>query len=176
VSVPIVDDPLAEGSEDFMLLLSNAVDGVVVNAAAKATILDDEPSPCGAPVYDKATEQGLFLWRDCPSGLWHIRVTAGGASLTYQGGMVAGAAFPSVAGFSIEASDLLDYTTDPLRIDYRLIVSGAAQDGIDFAAPEGADVCLTPTGPAGMPIYVGAARSQASGPLLLRTMGACSPP
>ena len=42
---------------------------------------------CGQPAYDSATDAGVFIWKDCGTGEWSVRVTGGGSStgLSYQG-------------------------------------------------------------------------------------------
>ena len=175
LTVAIVDDTLAEGDETFSLNLSNPVNGVVLDPTATGTIIDDEVviSPCGKPVYDKATEQGVFVWQDCPGGGWHARMTAGNAPVTYQGSVIANQSFLSVTGFSIEGNDILDFTTDPAVISFLLGMSGAGQDGFDFTFLAGANACFGVDAPIGIPVYLGVGRTLMSVPFDLQTAGAC---
>ena len=78
VVVPIIDDGDSEGPETFVLNLSNPVNALITTASAAATIEDNEVDACGEPAIDKSSETGVFLWRDCPSNSWQMRVTAGG--------------------------------------------------------------------------------------------------
>jgi Calx-beta domain/ASPIC and UnbV/FG-GAP-like repeat len=173
--VTIVDDALVEGDETFTLTLSNPTNGVVVDPTATGTIMDDEVvvSPCGKPAYDKATEQGVFVWQDCPGGGWHARMTAGNAAVTYQGNVIADQNFGSVIGFSIEGNDFLDFTTDPSVISYQLGMSGSGQDGFDFTVPAGANVCFGVDAPPSVPVYAGAGRAMLTAPFDLSTLGVC---
>jgi len=173
IQVTIVDDPLAEGDEDFAVTLGNTVNAVLVDGDAVVTITDDEPSPCGAPAYDRATENAVFVWKDCGIDLWHARMTAGGVQTQWVGNVTGTAAFASVVGFSIEPNDVLDFTTDPAVIDFILNANNAGQDGIDFEVSSGNDVCFDLTAPGAMPIFVGAARNPVGTRFSLSTLGDC---
>ena len=133
IQISIVDDSLAEGDEDFAVSLGNAVNAVLV---------DDEPSPCGAPAYDRETENAVFVWKDCGTDLWHARMTAGGVQTQWVGNATGTAAFAAVTGFSIEPNDILDFTTDPTVIDFTLNANNAGQDGFDFEVSSGNQVCF----------------------------------
>ena len=174
VAVTLVDDALAgEGNETFTVSLANPVGALAGNALATVTIVDDEISPCGRPVYDKATESGVFLWKNCDTGTWSARMPAGGSELVYQGSVTADQPFASVSGFSIESEDTFDHTTDPQAIAYTLLVTGTGQDGMDFALPAGTDACFRLDGPAGQNVFVGAGRVPVANAVSLSTLGAC---
>ncbi len=174
VTAPVVDDALAEGPETFNLVLSNPTNGVLGNALASATISDDEASPCGQPAYNQKTERGVFLWKDCSNGQWRARMTGGGTTATYQGTVIADQDLVNPVGVSIESTDVLDFTSDPTRISFGLNSGATGQDGFDFTLPAAAAACLTVDAPAGVPIYVGAVRTNLASPLNLATLGACS--
>lgn len=175
VDVAILDDTLSEGNETFTVTMSNPVNAALdAVASGTATIVDDEVSACGAPVYDRATEQAVFVWKDCTDNSWHTHIASGGAAWgAYTGSVVASANFNSVTGYSIEASDTLDYTTDPARIDYTLFLGGTGVDGFDFTIPAGTNACFTLDAPGGIPVYIGADRTVMTTPFDLETLGAC---
>jgi hypothetical protein len=173
IQVSIVDDLLAEGDEDFAVSLGNVVNAVLVDADSVVTITDDEPSPCGAPAYDRATENAVFVWKDCGTDLWHARMTAGGVQTQWVGNATGTAAFAAVTGFSIEPNDILDFTTDPAVIDFTLNANNAGQDGFDFEVPSGNQVCFDLAAPGAMPIFVGAARNAVAARFSLATLGDC---
>ena len=173
VQISIVDDALAEGDENFPVTLSNTVDSVLLDADATVTITDDEASPCGKPSYDRATENAVFVWKDCGTDQWHARMTAGGIQTQWVGNVTATAAFISVVGFSIEANDVLDFTTDPAVIDFTLNANLIGQDGIDFELSSSNDACFDLTAPAAMQIFAGAARIPVASRFSLSTLGAC---
>lgn len=176
VPVTILQDTLAEGDETFTLELSNPVNATLSDASGLATITDDEVGACGAPNYDKSTEKALFVWKDCQSGDWFVRNTAGGdpAGVFFEGRVFTNQSFVSVTGFDIESSDTLDYTTDPTVIDYLLKVWNNGEDGFQFTPLSDAGTCLDLSGPPGVPVLVGSAKLAVSVPFDLSTLGACS--
>jgi len=173
VQITIVDDALAEGDEDFQVTLSNTVNSVLVDADATVTVTDDEASPCGAPTYDRAIDNAVFVWKDCGTDQWHARMTAGGIQTQWVGNVTATAAFTSVVGFSIEANDVLDFTTDPAVIDFTLNANLTGQDGFEFELASTNDACFDLTAPAAMQIFAGAARIPVSSRFSLSTLAAC---
>jgi hypothetical protein len=175
VTIPVAEDTLQEGNETFEVTLANATNATIDRGVGVATILDNELSACGAPAYDRATDRGVFLWKDCATGTWYARMSPGGSTLTYQGSLSAGVAFTSVAGVSIEAKDVLDYVSDPARINYTLAVAGTGQDGFDFKVVTDAGVCFRLDAPTTKKLYVGAGRNQVTTPIDLATLGECLP-
>ncbi len=174
LSVPLLDDLLAEGDETFTVQLSNP-SGVILGNNGTVTITDDETSPCGEPTINAGTEAGIFLWRDCAgTNEWRFRATGGGTFIEYVGDVVSSAAFASVTGFSIEGSDTLDFTTDPLVIDYVLKVSGSGSDGVDFAPANGSATCFDISAPIGTGVFLGVDKTPLSVPFDLETLGACA--
>jgi hypothetical protein len=132
---------------------------------------------CGAPVYNQASEAHLFLWKDCDgSERWHLRATAGGSPtvITYGGSVTASQAFSGVTPYSFESGDLLDYTTNPQRIDYTLKMLRTGEDGFDFTMPSDASTCFDPdTLPAGAQVLLGQSRVAITPPFDLNTQEAC---
>lgn len=174
VPIAIVDDTFAEGNEAFSVTLSNAMNSLIQNGTAQITIIDDEPSPCGAPVYNRATEQGVFLWKDCPNGVWHARMTAGKGSVTHEGVVIADQDLLNVTPVGLESADSLDVTSDPRRFSYRMTGGAGTQDGVDFGLAAGSRACFQVDAPAAVPVYVGAARTPATAPFDLTTLAACN--
>ena len=137
---------------------------------------------CGEPSYDRGSESGLFIWKDCNitgSQSWHIRATGGGNSpaLTYRGLLNADQNFTGVTPFSIEAGDTLDNSSNPMQISYIMKAGGAGQDGFDFTFSNSTDVCFDPSVmPAGAAVELGANRQVMSTAFDLGTLASCSPP
>jgi hypothetical protein len=175
LDVAITDDTLAEGDETFTLAVSNPVNGTRSNSTATVTIRDNEASPCGVPVYSKASEQGIFIWKDCATGRWSARMTAGAGTVTYQGSVSSGQAFLNVTGFNLEAADTLSVTSVPSRITYRMTGGPSSQDGVDFNVPAGTSACFAVDAPTSVPVYLGAARTPMTAPFDLGTLGTCVP-
>lgn len=174
VEVPLVNDAETELSEFFTLTLAMPVNAQIGDGIAIGTIEDDEPGACGVPTFNKATENGLFLWQDCVTQEWTVRVTAGGVSSVFAGNIQADNVFTSVVPFSIEASDVLDFTTDTSLIDFALSVGNAGQDGFQFQFDPLTSACFDFGGP-GTAVYVGALRNPLTPPFDLQTFDACFP-
>ena len=84
----------------------------------------------------------MFVWRDCATGKWLVRVTAGGAAkaVNYTGSVKADAAFTSVVNFSIESLyDIVAVGTSPPAINFVMNVSNAVPGWFQLYA---ADHCL----------------------------------
>ena len=56
VDITLLPDMLAEGPETLSLTLSGAAGAFIFDSDALLTIEDNQINPCGAPVYDRATE------------------------------------------------------------------------------------------------------------------------
>jgi hypothetical protein len=131
------------------------------------------PSPdaaCGQPDFDKATEQGLFVWSDCDgSGNWYLRATGGGSAsgIHYDGSLESSGGL-SYEGFSIEPSDILDNNVTGV-LDYVLRVWYSGQDGVNFTPS--ANSCLSLN--IDVPIYFGEDRVELSSPVDLSTLQTC---
>ncbi len=167
VSVPIADDNTPESDENFSLQLTSANTNTV---SATATILDDDSAgalpACGQPAYDEATESAVFVWNDCGSSDWHVRVTAGGQTLSYQGTLISDQGFSTMSPFSFEANDVLPP-------NYVMNVGNTGQDGLDFSFPTGAAVCFTLDSPSNLPVYAGSDRVLMGSAMSLPDFGAC---
>ena len=130
---------------------------------------------CFQPPIDRATDRAVFLWRDCPNDQWHLRMTGGGDSsgVSAEGSLTSDSNFLNVTAVSIESNDLLDNTTNPLVIDYRIRAFNTAEDGFDFINT-GSDTCLVIDTDA--PVLLGRDRVAISGPFNLNTLSACTLP
>ncbi len=151
-------------------------DGSANSAVFNVTVsvVDNAPSPCGTPAQSPGTEAAVFVWKNCTTGIWSMRVTAGGGSQSYSGSVDSSQPFSTVTPVSVEASDTLNYTTDPSRIVFGLTTTSTYQDGFNFSFPASADVCFNVNQPAGATVYVGGARTVVGASFSLATLGACS--
>lgn len=134
-----------------------------------------EPQECNQPNYDKTTERAVFLWKDCPTNQWHMRLSGGGDTngVVALGSVLSTTGFDDINGFSIEGNDTFDANTNPNKIIYDLRVWNAAQDGFDFM-PSGSDACFVLNSDA--PLYLGENKVPITGPLNLDTLASCSVP
>ncbi len=89
---------------------------------------------CGPPPLNGATDSGVFIWRDCPSGQWRMKTAAGGSTVTYNGTMTSSAAYTSVAGVGLNSSDSLNYTTNPNQIVFSFKTVGKSHRWRQFRA------------------------------------------
>ncbi|MEN1727169.1 MAG: ASPIC/UnbV domain-containing protein, partial [Pseudomonadota bacterium] len=127
---------------------------------------------CGDPDLRADTDRGTFLWQDCSTGRWSLRVAGGGTPvrLVYTGSIDAAGGVLNLAPVDIESTDELDTTTDPNQLQYRLLVFNNGIDGVDFDAP--ANSCFTPLGPQPpQPVYIGQGRVLLEQPDLDLTTG-----
>lgn len=127
--------------------------------------------PNGAPTYNPNVDKAIFLWR-VADGSWRLRATAGNAKANYVGNLAADRAFTYVTPASIETSDLLD-VSNPSLIDFNLNMARGWFDGINFAAPSGASVCMAMTLPPGAAVLVGPARTPVTPPFNLSNFDPC---
>lgn len=136
-----------------------------------------EPPPEGAqmgrPDYDPTTDTGMFLWQET-SGLWQLRLTAGGDYARYVGSISAETPFPSMVGYSIEPHDAVDYTTDPSHVSFDAQIWDVGEDGLTFRIPDDGITCMDTELPATDPVViVGGSNLELTPPFDLLTLGPC---
>jgi len=157
-------------------------EGSGIDAVVPGPVADFDPpvagDECGEPAYLTDLDRGLFVWKDCGSGEWNVRVTAGGSSTiaTYLGAIdvdVASAGrFSSFSRKSFESGDNLDFTAD--RIDFTMTTARAGEDGFSFYLSNGEPGCLSLSTPIDVPIFLGSSHRQVSAPFSLATLSGCS--
>ncbi|BFM08448.1 ASPIC/UnbV domain-containing protein [Halioxenophilus aromaticivorans] len=127
---------------------------------------------CGMPTFDSATEEGLFLWKDCVLGEWSATLSGGGnpAGVQASGSVTSVGGFSSTAQDSFEPNDVFDNTTNPDEIVYLMKVWNAARDSFSFTA-NGANACLILD--QDIPIYLGENKQLTASPLNLDTLESC---
>ena len=131
------------------------------------------PSHCVAPTYDRITEQGVFVWQNCLTGAWNVRLIGGGSGIgsAYTGRVDAIGGFVSFTPFETESDDVLD-NTNPDILDYVMNIWDPGQDGFSFSTVNPA-ACLTTETPI-VPLYLGSNRLVIPGGTLdLETLWAC---
>jgi hypothetical protein len=136
----------------------------------------DAPAyPCGAPVINGATDSGVFVWRDCPTGEWRLKTVSGGTRVDYAGAVSSPTDFVRVVGQGLEADDSLDAASDPKRVRFAFVTTGTGTDGFNFTPPDRTSACLSVTGPAGAKVYLGPFRKLVTQPIDLDTQRSCGP-
>ena len=129
---------------------------------------------CGPPPLNGATDSGVFIWRDCPSGQWRMKTAAAGSTVTYNGTVTSTAAYTSVAGVGLTSSDSLDYTTNPNQIVFSFKTVGKSTDGVNFVPHDGASTCLQISAPGGLSqVHLGPFRVLVDQPFDLDTQSTC---
>lgn len=128
--------------------------------------------PCGAPTLDGFQDKGVYVWRDCPSGKWILRVLSANTTITYEGTVTSTSNFTSVKPQGLEAGDVLN-TSNTKQISFAFISKGTGADGVDFKLPDGANACLKVPVPAGAQFYMGPFKKPILKPTNLETQGPC---
>ena len=180
LTVPINDDSDEEGTETFLLTISNATNAVIDDANGLISIVDNDTVPngqeCGEPDYKLSTDKGLYIWKDCNgSETWHIRALAGGSTsiLNHSGNISSSQGFNTLTPFKLESYDVLD-TSNPNVVNYIFKVSKGAQDGIDFTFPATANTCFSAISPPpGVQVMLGESKVVMNSPFNLQTQSAC---
>ncbi|HWJ05392.1 MAG TPA: CRTAC1 family protein [Steroidobacteraceae bacterium] len=130
------------------------------------------PYQCGKPTFSAGAEAAIFIWRDCPSGEWRMKTTAGGGSVVYSGSITSAAAFNKVTTQGLSTIDKVD-TSDPKKIVFRLDTRGTSTDGINFIPKDPLTACLRVDAPAGVKVYYGPFKRQLPVPLDLDARSGC---
>lgn len=143
-----------------------------------------EPPPvelqCGFPEFDLATENEVFIWRDCDAPgtdqQWHVRVTSGGVGAGIYGGTVSSEETLAATPAFLEGSDVLDSQPGDGVIDFALKLGSGGVDGFDFALPASGSACFDVTSVGGSAeVLLGATRQPMSGAFDLATLEPCEP-
>ncbi|HEX5648742.1 MAG TPA: CRTAC1 family protein [Steroidobacteraceae bacterium] len=128
---------------------------------------------CGPPPLNGATDKGVFVWRDCPSGEWRLRTAAAGGEATYSGTITSGAAYTKVQGIALSEFDQLDYTSNPKQVKFTFQTKGSNLDGVNFLPQDKLSACVRITAPAGSKVYYGPFRVPLTQPLNLDLRTGC---
>ena len=128
--------------------------------------------PCGAPALNGGKDKGAFVWRDCPTGQWSMRVMSANTAITYQGTITSTSNFATVRPRALETNDVLD-TSNPKQIAFTLRSTGTGSDGADFKLPDGADACFRLPVPSGAQLFMGPFKTPISKPINLETQAGC---
>jgi hypothetical protein len=142
---------------------------------ARVALGSAPPYQCGQPSFDGSRDAAVFIWQDCPTGEWRMKVTSAGTTINYKGTVTSTAAYTSVKKVGLESNDVVDATTDPKTIVFSFVSTGSGSDGVNFLAKEGAGVCLSVTAPTGAKVLYGPFRSPVTEPIDLNTRRPCTP-
>lgn len=131
------------------------------------------PYPCGPPAFNGAIDANVFVWKECLTGAWKIKTTAGGGSVTYSGTITSSAPFTAVTPVGFDTGDSMDSTSNPKQIVYQLVTTGNGSDGINFTPQEGATTCLKVSAPSSAKVLYGPLRAPVTQSFNLDTLAPC---
>jgi len=157
-------------------LITEGSGSVQVNPGAvsgfAAAVPGDE---CGTPSYNNQLDRSVFVYRDCTTGRWSMRATAGGStsSIVYAGDLGTNQTYSNVTGVSIEGGDVLTSTAN--TVAFSLQMSGFGFDGFDFDVTPGADNCFDVSLPGISRLLIGPGHIPVTPPIDLTTMTSCTP-
>jgi hypothetical protein len=98
---------------------------------------------CGQPPYNFDYGPVVLMWRDCPSGVWHLRAKGGRESETKlftDGTINADTAFSNVSGHQLAAGDSLNNTGNELTFSVGVWFTN--DKGINFSTAGQSTACI----------------------------------
>ncbi len=132
-----------------------------------------KPYACSQPDYTSRVDQGLFVWKNCTNGSWHVRAAGGGRDTRYTGSLIlASGEITEVQPVNLEVDDLLD-ASQPGRLDFQLHSGELGQDGFSFVIPADVEACLDFRATPRAPLLVGVDRRTVPLAVNLNTMESC---
>ncbi|MDB4512201.1 CRTAC1 family protein [Arenicella sp.] len=172
-----------DGTVDtYANVTANSLYEVVQGGAMQAIVPSgfvDYPAPVSGQecssrgqAYLPEEDRGVFLSKDCTTGLWSLRAVSGDSAETvnFSGYILAGQSISSVSPFDMEGADFANL--DGRRIDFSLNMSGMGEDGFDFDLGANTTACLLLENEDN--IVVGEYHLLAPNKLDLIQMGACA--
>jgi len=85
---------------------------------------------CGLPYFESRLDRALLVWKDCDTGDWSVRASAGGGQAWAAEGRLSGTGITSVQPVTLETDDNLQSTSQ--SIDFNFTASWTDIDGFDF--------------------------------------------
>ena len=129
--------------------------------------------PCGSPEVNGAIDSGLFIWRDCLSGAWHLDTAVAGGAATYVGTLTSTSSVLGLVPIEHDPSDVVSYAADTHQISFTLHTSGVNNDGVIFLPQDSAGNCLNVYAPAEAPVFYGPYRILKAHSFMLETQTLC---
>ena len=133
------------------------------------------PSPqtgdeCGTQAYDTSIDTGIFITKDCTTGIWELRAMAGGSAsnIQFTGMIQSSQGLSNVSTVSFEGTDFIN-TSNPNLVDFSLTMAGTGIDGFDFETA--GDTCLIIDTPVETKIFLGDGHHLLSSPTSLTSLG-----
>ena len=120
--------------------------------------------------------RALFIWENCTTGKWELRLAGGGDSggVRISGRVISNGGFTDLTPVSLEPNDTFDGITNPNELIYQLNVWNAAVDGFGFNRRIQDDACLILDN--NVSAFLGSGKLPVSGSLDLDTLQTCDAP
>ena len=131
-----------------------------------------KPYKCSQPDYTPGADRGVFLWKNCYSGIWSLRATGGGTDTLYTGSVISSGGIGDIALVNIEPGDVVD-SSDAQRLDFALQSGRFAQDGIAFSVADDSDACFQVQANPAAQVWIGEERRPYLSRFDLNTLGPC---
>jgi hypothetical protein len=145
---------LISGTVDAAAIGSHTVSVHVTDGTQTSTInfiwvitAAPELANCGAPTYNPNADAYLFIWKECGSDNWHVRLTGGGTSyIQFSGTVESTTGFITVIndGAELSGGDVID-TSDPNAIKFSFTTGDIYNDGLMFIPQIGTQLCFKRT-------------------------------
>lgn len=163
---------------DAVLLVRSKKGGSSLGNTSPSTTPDTTPTDpsdvnvCGAPSVATDSDQGLFIWKNCNAGSWHMVASAGGDSggIVYRGTLSSGDGFNMIDPVGFESHDVLDMGST--EVGFTLKVWNKGTDGIDLVVPETSEACFKVNASAG--VYIGRNKVEMPSAFDLNTLKSCN--
>ncbi len=140
-----IDFSLAENSN--MLLDVTGEQNSIISLGANAFEISqdnwpltlNDPIACGEPSYDLMQDQGVFIWKTCDDGIWHLRVLGGGDYQEISGAVRATGPVNLLNSYSL-TNDKVEVQND--SITFSIQVWGNLANGFDFTFDDGVEAVI----------------------------------
>jgi len=128
----------------------------VLCLALCAVNTDANAAVCGSPTYTPADAAALYVWQDCDTGRWHLRVTAGGDYASFQGRLFTDGAITQAVPVQLNTAD--SYSAQATQIDFLIRVWLGNENGIDFNVSANSLLSLDITAATHTAVFLGATK------------------
>ena len=131
---------------------------------------DEGRATCGAPDTTVSAGGGVYLWRDCDTGHWHLQVLGSDSAQNLTGKIVADQGINNILAENLEAAD--HYTGAASKLDFDLDLQAGDEDGFSFFLTDLAGSCIDITNSEPVNVRIGARQIELPVPFDLDTLEA----
>ena len=131
---------------------------------------DEGRATCGAPDTTVSAGGGVYLWRDCDTGHWHLQVLGSDSVQTVAGKIVADQGINNILAENLEAAD--HYTGAASELGFDLDLQAGDEDGFSFFLTDLAGSCIDITSVETVKVRIGARQIELPVPFDLDTLEA----